>query len=95
MQITKEMKVIGLAILVLGGLAAYQGATGGIIGGRSELDAARARDTCLNTVKRLQAIHYGAPLEVSESVGFHKTVLEGCRANKDLTNEEIGDLLGS
>lgn len=85
-----DKKVIGLAVLALVALGAYQAATGGI---KPSVDLFEAKAACRDAIDRARAIRAGKPLPQSEAIDHYELILTDSRNNQYLTSSEIGDLL--
>lgn len=85
-----EKKVIGLAVLALVALGAYQAATGGIA---PSVDLVEAKARCSDAVDRARAIRNGAPLPQSEGLATYELIMTDCRTKQFLSSDQIGDLL--
>jgi hypothetical protein len=85
-----DKKVIGLGVLALVALGAYQAATGGI---KPSVDLAEAKATCMDAIDRAHALRAGKPLPQSEGIATYELILTDCRNKQYLTSGEIGDLL--
>ncbi|RWN30161.1 MAG: hypothetical protein EOR97_17470 [Mesorhizobium sp.] len=85
-----DKKVIGLVVLALVGLGAYQAATGGI---KPSVDLVEAKAACADAIDRARALRAGAPLPQSETIDHYELVLTDCRNKQYVSGTELGDLL--